>query len=112
MLYQRWELASRSRLAGAGFKLPGAAALRNGVVVNDCGKGILSGCQVSIEEMSESKPFDLTGSVWTNDINQAHRVASALDAGYLWINGSPAHPAGVPFGGVKLSGVGREESLD
>ena len=58
MLYQRWELASRSRLAGAGFKLPSAAAHRNGVVVNDCGKGILSGCQVSIEKMSESKPFD------------------------------------------------------
>jgi acyl-CoA reductase-like NAD-dependent aldehyde dehydrogenase len=56
--------------------------------------------------------YGLTGSVWTNDINAAHRVASALDAGYLWINGSSAHFTGVPFGGVKLSGVGREESLD
>ena len=42
----------------------------------------------------------------------AHRVASALDAGYLWINGSSTHFPGVPFGGVKQSGVGREESLD
>ena len=33
-------------------------------------------------------------------------------AGYLWINGSSAHFTGVPFGGMKLSGVGREESLD
>jgi hypothetical protein len=41
MLYQRWELASRSRLAGVGFKPPGAAAFGNGVVVNDRGKGIL-----------------------------------------------------------------------
>ncbi|HEX9539266.1 MAG TPA: aldehyde dehydrogenase family protein [Streptosporangiaceae bacterium] len=56
--------------------------------------------------------YGLTGSVWTNDINTAHRVASALDAGYLWINGSSAHFTGVPFGGMKLSGVGREESLD
>ncbi len=56
--------------------------------------------------------YGLTGSVWTNDIRRAHRVASALDAGYLWINGSSTHFPGVPFGGVKLSGVGREESLD
>jgi hypothetical protein len=41
MLCRRWELASRSRLAGVGFKPPGAAAFGNGVVVNDCGKGIL-----------------------------------------------------------------------
>jgi hypothetical protein len=35
MLYRRWETASRSRLAGVGFKPPGAAALGNDVVVND-----------------------------------------------------------------------------
>jgi len=40
MLYRRWEGASRSRLAGVGFKPPGAAASRKGVVVNDRGKGI------------------------------------------------------------------------
>jgi len=57
MLYRRWEKAFRSRLAGVGFKPPGAAAFGNGAVVNDRGKGI-GRCQVSIEEMSESKPFD------------------------------------------------------
>jgi 2-formylbenzoate dehydrogenase len=63
-------------------------------------------------EIANAVDYGLTGSVWTSDINRAFRVASALDAGYLWINGSAAHFAGVPFGGVKLSGVGREESLD
>ena len=56
--------------------------------------------------------FGLTASVWTNDLRRAHRVAAALEAGYVWINGSSRHFTGVPFGGGKLSGIGREESLD
>jgi 2-formylbenzoate dehydrogenase len=61
-------------------------------------------------KIANSVDYGLTGSVWTNDIRRAHRVASALDTGYLWINGSSTHFPGVPFGGVKLSGVGRENS--
>jgi 2-formylbenzoate dehydrogenase len=63
-------------------------------------------------EIANGVDYGLTGSVWTSDIRQAHRMASALDAGYLWINGSSTHFPGVPFGGMKLSGTGREESLD
>jgi 2-formylbenzoate dehydrogenase len=56
--------------------------------------------------------FGLTGSVWTGDIGRASWMASALKTGYVWINGSSAHFNGVPFGGTKLSGTGREESLE
>ena len=63
-------------------------------------------------KIANAVPYGLTGSIWTNDLGRAHRVAMALDAGYLWINGSSRHFAGVPFGGVKQSGVGREESLE
>jgi len=57
VLYQRWrrppKSACRSRLQTAAV-LPRS----KGLVVNDCGKGVPLGRQVSVEEMSESKPFD------------------------------------------------------
>jgi 2-formylbenzoate dehydrogenase len=62
--------------------------------------------------IANSVPFGLTGAVWTNDIRRAHRVARELQAGYVWINGSARHFWGVPFGGFKDSGIGREESLE
>jgi 2-formylbenzoate dehydrogenase len=56
--------------------------------------------------------YGLTAGVFTNDVTRAHRVAAELQAGYVWINGSSRHYWGLPFGGVKASGVGREESVD
>lgn len=52
----------------------------------------------------------LTASVWTHDLDLAHRVAHRLDAGYVWVNDSAVHYVGTPFGGTKNSGLGREES--
>jgi betaine-aldehyde dehydrogenase len=54
-------------------------------------------------------PFGLTGSVWTQDLRTAHRNAARLEAGYVWINDCSSHFLGAPFGGVKQSGLGREE---
>lgn len=56
--------------------------------------------------------YGLTASVWTDDVRTAHRMSAELEAGYVWINGSARHFPGVPFGGVKNSGIGREESLE
>lgn len=63
-------------------------------------------------QIANAVDYGLTASVWTNDVRRALRVVGELDAGYIWVNGSSRHFAGVPFGGVKSSGVGREESLD
>lgn len=62
--------------------------------------------------MANSVEYGLTASLWTSDLATAHRVARDLDAGYVWINGASRHFWGVPFGGVKSSGFGREESID
>jgi betaine-aldehyde dehydrogenase len=52
----------------------------------------------------------LAGGVFTNDIKRAHRVVDALEAGTCFINSYNDAPVEAPFGGVKGSGVGRENS--
>lgn len=54
-------------------------------------------------------PFGLTGSLWTRDLDTAHRAARRIRTGYVWINHSSQHFLGAPFGGVGHSGIGREE---
>jgi betaine-aldehyde dehydrogenase len=53
--------------------------------------------------------FGLTGSIWTQNLNTAHRAARRIHTGYVWLNNASQHFMGAPFGGVKQSGIGREE---
>lgn len=52
--------------------------------------------------------YGLGAAVFTRDIERAHRVASDIEAGMVWINSSNDSDFRVPFGGVKQSGIGRE----
>ena len=54
--------------------------------------------------------FGLAGAVFTRDLARGHRVAGALQAGTCWINTYNLTPVEMPFGGVKHSGVGRENA--
>ena len=54
--------------------------------------------------------FGLAAGVFTKDLSRGHRMVDALDAGTCFINSYNDAPVEVPFGGVKMSGVGRENS--
>jgi len=55
--------------------------------------------------------YGLSAAVWTKDIKKAHRVASSLRAGTIWVNCYNVFDASSPFGGYKMSGFGRECGL-
>jgi betaine-aldehyde dehydrogenase len=66
----------------------------------------------SVIREANATEYGLTANVWTNDISLAVRTARRLDAGYVYINGTGKRPAGSPFGGFKMSGIGKENSLE
>jgi len=61
--------------------------------------------------MANDSPYGLQASVWSDNINRAHRVARALRAGTVHVNQYDEDDITVPFGGVKQSGNGRDKSL-
>jgi betaine-aldehyde dehydrogenase len=59
-------------------------------------------------ERANGTEFGLSAGVFTNDLTRAHRVIARLQAGTCWINHYNITPIELPFGGVKMSGLGRE----
>ncbi|AQV99237.1 aldehyde dehydrogenase (plasmid) [Cupriavidus necator] len=63
-------------------------------------------------ELANSVEYGLTAAVWTSDIKNALRTAKRLQCGYIWVNGVNTQTRGVPFGGFKNSGTGRERGIE
>lgn len=59
---------------------------------------------------ANNSEFGLAGGLFTRDLQRAHRVAIALKAGSLYVNNYNALPPGLPFGGFRRSGFGRENA--
>lgn len=65
-----------------------------------------------IIQQANDTPYGLAAGIWTRDLQRAHRVAHALKAGTVWINSYRTLSFNTPFGGYKMSGIGRENGLE
>jgi betaine-aldehyde dehydrogenase len=61
--------------------------------------------------LANATPYGLSGSIWSRDIGKALRAAKALQAGVISINSNSSVHTEAPFGGYKMSGIGRELGL-
>jgi aldehyde dehydrogenase (NAD+) len=59
-------------------------------------------------EIANSTPYGLSGYVFTNDLKRAHRVAEEMETGEVLINGAAPLTVHRPFGGIGISGMGKE----
>ena len=59
-------------------------------------------------EIANDTIYGLGAGVWTRDAHQLYKIPRAIEAGRVWVNNYHNYPAGAPFGGYKLSGIGRE----
>lgn len=58
--------------------------------------------------LANGTQFGLAGSIWTRDLRTAHQMAARIKSGIVWVNCHNLFDPNLPFGGVKLSGSGRD----
>lgn len=61
--------------------------------------------------MANDSEFGLASYVWTNDIRKGHKIANAIESGNVFLN-AYGYQSEIPFGGYKMSGIGREHGAE
>ncbi|MCC5915883.1 MAG: aldehyde dehydrogenase [Cryomorphaceae bacterium] len=61
--------------------------------------------------LANGTPYGLSATVWTKNLDRAHRIAANLDVGIVWVNCWLVRDLRTPFGGSKASGMGREGGI-
>lgn len=61
-----------------------------------------------VVQRANSTYYGLAAAVWTKDVQKAHKIAASVRAGTVWVNCYDVFDAAAPFGGFKMSGMGRE----
>jgi len=62
-------------------------------------------------QLANDTRYGLAAAVWTSNLQRAHRVARQMEVGITWVNDWFLRDLRTPFGGVKLSGIGREGGM-
>jgi aminomuconate-semialdehyde/2-hydroxymuconate-6-semialdehyde dehydrogenase len=62
--------------------------------------------------LANSTQYGLASSLWTKNLSRAHRVASGIETGIIWVNCWLLRDLRTPFGGMKNSGLGREGGVE
>jgi len=56
--------------------------------------------------------YGLGAGIWTTELSRAHRVAAQIEAGLVWVNTHHRNDPSSPWGGMKESGIGRENGIE
>jgi succinate-semialdehyde dehydrogenase/glutarate-semialdehyde dehydrogenase len=130
LLFELHEQVEKSVENGAKILTGGKRIDRKGyyyspTILTDVAKGMLAYDQelfgpvatiIKVKDEEEAifvandTPFGLGSSLWTNDLTKAKMLAKEIESGSVFINGMVKSDPRLPFGGVKLSGFGRELS--
>ncbi|KAJ7490312.1 aldehyde dehydrogenase [Mycena galericulata] len=62
--------------------------------------------------MANNSKYGLGASVWTQNLSRAHRIAAEIEAGICWVNTAHRNDPSSPWGGMKESGIGRENGIE